>query len=114
MVTQNVTKYTIVSPIESLIIMIFCILILFEMLNKQDDVFIYSSPIFWIILAFLVYTSGTLFLYIIRTIDITEAKRWWAINNVCNIIANLMIALAIVVNYNRNKSIHPPPKTQLS
>jgi hypothetical protein len=106
----NVHSYSKSLPLESIIVLIFCILYLFEQLNKPEEPFIYSFPGFWIILAFLVYTSGTLFLYIVRTIDFHEADKWWVIHNVCNIVTNCLIALAFFIHYRNSKSKNPSKK----
>jgi hypothetical protein len=100
-------SYPTISPVESIIVLIFCILYLFEQLNKPEELFVYSTPGFWIILAFLVYASGTLFLYIFRIINFQEVEKWWVINNVCNIILNALFALSFLINYTSLKSKNP-------
>jgi len=103
----NPASYPTISPVESIIVLIFCILYLFEQLNKPQELFIYSTPGFWIILAFLVYASGTLFLYIFRIINFQEVEKWWVINNVCNIILNGLFALSFLIHHMSLKSKNP-------
>jgi hypothetical protein len=107
---SNPQSYAAVSPVESILVLVFCIIFLFEQLNKPEELLVYSMPGFWIILAFLVYSSGTLFLYIFRVIDFNAAKKWWIINNVCNIITNCLIALSFFINYRNSKSQNPSEK----
>lgn len=103
-----------VDPIELVLILPFCIIYLFEQLNRPDQLNLYSSSGFWIILGFFIFISGTLFLHIYRIFDADEAKRWWPINNVCNIIYNSLLALAFYINYHNAKSKNPPRKRQLA
>jgi hypothetical protein len=110
---SNPQSYPAVSPVESIIVLVFCIIFLFEQLNKPEELLVYSTPGFWIILAFLVYSSGTLFLYIFRVIDFEAAKKWWIINNVCNIITNCLIALSFLIIHRNSKSINPSEKIPL-
>jgi hypothetical protein len=110
---NNTNAYTTTSPIESIIVLIFCIFFLFEQLNKPEELFVYSSPGFWVVLGFLVFASGTLFLDIFRIIDFAEAQKWWVINNMCNIFLNCLIALAFIINYRNAKSMNHPKKVPL-
>jgi len=111
--STNTNSYTTTSPIESIIVIIFCIRYLFEQLNKSEEFFVYSTPGFWLVLGFLIFASGTLFLYIFRTIDFEEARKWWVINNTCNIILNFFIALAILINHRNSKSKNPAKEVPL-
>ncbi len=50
--------------VESLLLIILAILFFFQIVRKSDDLLIYTRPNFWIVTAFLIYASGTFFLYI--------------------------------------------------
>jgi hypothetical protein len=83
------------ASIESIVIIIFCIFYFFEQINKPDISFIYSSKKFWIVTAFLVYLSGTLFLFIYTSnLSETEQTFYWPINFIFNILKNVLITLA--------------------
>lgn len=83
------------ASIESLILIIFCIIYFYEQLNNPEVSFIYSSKKFWIVTAFLVYLSGTLFLFI-YTFGLSEKEQsfYWPINLVFNTLKNLIFSLA--------------------
>ena len=89
---------------ESILIIIFCIIYLYEQINKPQDFFVYSSPDFWIILGFLIYMSGTLLLFISsNSLALEERSRYWLINNICNIIKTILFSVAFLVNHYSNK-----------
>jgi hypothetical protein len=103
-----------IAPIESIIILPFCIIYLFEQLNTPGHGDLYSIPGFWIILGFLIFISGTLFLYIVKIYDNSEALKWWLFNNISNTIYNCLLALAFLINNSNSKSKNPPKKIRLT
>jgi hypothetical protein len=96
--TKDYKFDSLTASIEAILIIIYCILFFYEQINHPDVSFIYSSKKFWITTAFLLYLSGTLFLFI-YTSDISENAKldYWPINYVCNIIKNLIITLAFYI-----------------
>ncbi len=50
--------------IESIILIILSLYYYFQVVRTSDDLMIYSRPNFWLVTAFLIYASGTFFLYI--------------------------------------------------
>ncbi|MDR3712900.1 MAG: hypothetical protein P4L51_08815 [Puia sp.] len=96
---------------ESILIIIFCIIYLFEQINKPPDFLVYSTPGFWVILGFLIYMSGTLFLFIISDrLALEERSKYWQINNFCNIIKNILFSVAFLVSHysSKHRSIEKP------
>ena len=107
--SQNSSFDSIPASIESILITIFCLLYLFEQISKPQEYFLYSSPNFWIVLAFFIYMSGTLFLFIVSSsITAQEKDQYWVINNICNIITNILVSIAFIINGINNK--RPPAK----
>ena len=97
--SQNTSFDAVPASIESILITIFCLLFLFEQISNTQDYFLYLSPNFWIVLAFFIYMSGTLFLFIVSTsISVNEKNQYWIINNICNIITNILVSIAFVIN----------------
>jgi len=93
------------ASIESIFIIIFCVLFFYEQINNPDISFIYSSKKFWIVTAFLVYLSGTLFLFIYTSnLSIKEQAFYWPINFVFNILKNLIIALSFYLPISLDQS----------
>ena len=95
------------ASVESILIIILCIIYLYEQIDKPQDYFIYSSPNFWVILGFLSYMAGTLFLFITsNSISFPERHKFWFINNICNIFKNILFSIAFIINYFNYKN--PP------
>jgi amino acid transporter len=87
------------ASIESVTIIILSIIYFFEQINQQQENFIYSSANFWIVLAIMVYLSGTLFLFIMaRNLPEKELEKYWVINNVSNVVTNIIFCVAFLVN----------------
>jgi hypothetical protein len=86
--------------VESILIIILCLIYLYEQIDKPQNYFIYSSPNFWVILGFLSYMAGTLFLFIIsNSLPWSERLKFWVINNICNIFKNILFSIAFLINY---------------
>jgi hypothetical protein len=68
---------------------------------------IYQIPVVWISFAFLFYLSGTLILFLSNNLLVehySSAHRIvWIIHNLCNIIKNLLLGLALWFNYQNLK-----------
>jgi len=50
--------------IEAILIIGFCIIVLFEKIKRIDTLFIYSTSDFWIVVSLLIYFAGTFFVFI--------------------------------------------------
>lgn len=60
--------------------------------------FVYYNKKFWIIIAFFLYFSGTLFLYIyVNTLPDAQRSRYWAINNFFEILKNILFCVAFIM-----------------
>lgn len=85
------------SSLEAILIIIFSILFFYEQLKNPEVNFIYDSKSFWVITAFLIYMSATLFLFISTSALSTNTKQTqtvWLINNAANIIKNILFGIA--------------------
>lgn len=93
------------ASIESILIIVFCILFFYEQINSPDISFIYATKKFWIVTAFLIYLSGTLFLFV-YTSNISESEQdlYWPINYVFNILKNIIITLAFFLPTSGSRS----------
>jgi hypothetical protein len=103
------TKFdSIPSSLEAILIITYCILYMFEQINKPEISFIYASSNFWVVLGFFIYMSGTLFLFITsNTISSSEKLQFWVINQILNSILNIFISLAFFINRKKPKSEIP-------
>jgi hypothetical protein len=92
------------ASVEAILIIIFCIFYLYEQINKPEISFIYLSYTFWFTIGFLIYLSGTFFLFI-QSPSFSDQTRdnFWAINLFCNILKNILFAIGFYIE---------KPKTQ--
>lgn len=89
------------ASIESIIIIIFCVCYLFEQIRDMEVSFIYSSKVFWIVVAILVYMSATFFLFVSAEFFTLEQRRaYWFINSISNLLKNILLTIAFIIpNY---------------
>lgn len=93
------------SVLAMLLVIMLLLYYFFMQLIDSTVIRIEREPIFWIAFAFLLYYSGSLFVTVAfnTVIDLTEMKviTWniWTIHNLCNISKNLLIAVALWLNY---------------
>ena len=92
-----------------------CIYYFFDQLKLPNTFVIYSSVDFWVIIAFLVYLSGTFFLYIYAESMLADPgfrKQYIIINSVFNLLKNVLLSVAMImkpVNPN-NQPLFPEDK----
>jgi hypothetical protein len=86
------------ASIESILIIIYCIFFLFEQMNAPTIPLIYESHRFWIIIGFMLYLAGGLFLFIYAAnFSQKEINSYWAINYGVNIFKNVLFAIAFAI-----------------
>lgn len=98
------------SGIESIIIIILCIYYLFSQIKGVNNLLIYSTFNFWIIVTFLIYFSGTFFLYIMTYSlrhDIHFQKLYFIINISFNILKNILLCVAMTMKINSTNKLTP-------
>ncbi len=104
---------SIASGIESIIVLMLCIYYLFSQVKGSNNLMIYSTFNFWAVIAFLIYFSGTFFLYLMteRMMDSPSfQKMYFVINNSFNILKNLLLCVAMTMRLNsvkQQKSVIP-------
>jgi hypothetical protein len=100
---KNNTFDSLPASIESILIVTFSIFYLFDQMNKPQVIFIYQEPNFWFVVGFIIYFSGTLFLFI-QASNLTKEVRdnFWKINYFCNIIKNILFAIAFSTKKSKN------------
>lgn len=87
-------------PIASsaIILMIFCILSLFEELQLPKIGFIYSTSKFWIIIGIMIYFAGTFFFFLqYDELSVNEQNNFWAINLISMTLKNIFFAISFLV-----------------
>jgi hypothetical protein len=67
--------------------------------------FVYYNKKFWVIIAFFLYFSATLFLYIyFSTLSTEQLTSYWVINNIFEILKNILFSVSFIMK----KSDKPP------
>jgi hypothetical protein len=86
------------ASVESILIISYCILLLYEQIKDPEIVFVYTTKKFWIIIAFFLYFSSTLFLFIYAG-SLTEQQRsnYWGINNFFEILKNILFCISFIM-----------------
>ena len=89
------------ASVECILIIFFSILFLYDQIKEPELIFIYTSKKFWIIVAFFLYLSSTLFLFIYASkLTKPELHYYWKINFVFNILKNILFAVAFLIKKN--------------
>jgi hypothetical protein len=95
------------ASIESILIVAYSIFYLFDQMNKPQVMFIYQEPNFWFVVGFIIYFSGTLFLFIqASNLNPVIRDNFWKITLFLNITKNILFAIAFSTK--KSKSIESP------
>jgi hypothetical protein len=95
---RNFDSFT--AGIENILIILLCIYYLAVHLKGNYNLSIYSTFDFWVIIAFLIYLSGTFFLYIMAQNMLNDRKfliQYNIINAVFNILKDILLAIAMLM-----------------
>ena len=88
------------SGIENILIIVYSIFILFEKIREPDSLFLYNTPIFWIVVGLILYFSGTFFLYIYSQTNLKDpdyVKTYQFVNSAFGILKHLLFSVAFLV-----------------
>lgn len=86
--------------VEYIFIILMCIYYLVVQIKGVNNLSVYSTSNFWIIITFLIYTSGTFFLYIMAEKMLQNKAfrvQYIIINSVFNILKNLLLSIAMLM-----------------
>ncbi len=95
------------SGLDALIIIGMCIYYLFMQIKGSISLRVYSTSNFWIIITFLLYVSGTFFLYIMAQNmleDMAFKIQYTYINSSFNIIKNVLLSIAMLMKVDEVKT----------
>jgi hypothetical protein len=109
---ESTSFSSIIAGVENVLIIAMCIYYFFDQLKESNTLLIYSSINFWIIISFLIYLSGTFFLYIYSDSMLSNPvfrKQYYIINFSFNILKNVLLGVAMLMkpNKNINQTIFP-------
>lgn len=95
------------ASIEAILIISYCILLLYEQINDPTVIFVYNTKKFWVTIAFFLYFSSTLFLFIYaRNFTQSEHDKYWAINNFFEFLKNILLSVSFIMKKS-NKDRYP-------
>jgi hypothetical protein len=86
------------TSLASVLIIPYCILLLYEQIKDSGSMFVYHNKKFWVIIAFFIFSSATLFLYIFfSTLSDQQRMSFWIINNFFEILKNILICISFIM-----------------
>lgn len=94
--------------VESILIILMCIFYLNVQIRRSTDLFVYSTSNFWVIITFLIYLSGSFFLYIMAgTMFHNKAFQllYNIINSVFYILKNILLSVAMLMKTTPEKNV---------
>lgn len=90
--------YSTIASLETIIVIISCIIVFYEQITHPQTLFIYSTSSFWIIVSMLFYLSGTFFLsLVLPQLSEEETDRFWQLNLGFNILKNILFSIAFSI-----------------
>lgn len=93
------------ASVEAILIIAYSILFLYEQIKDPSVMYVYNSKKFWIIIAFFLYFSSTLFLFLYAaTFTSQEHNNYWSINNSFDILKNILFCLSFTMKTSKKKS----------
>jgi drug/metabolite transporter (DMT)-like permease len=86
------------ASVEAILIIIYSLIFLYGQIKDPSVLFVYNTKKFWVVSAFFIYFSSTLFLFLYAaTFTKEEHKNWWYINNLFDIIKNILFCIAFAM-----------------
>ena len=107
--TRNEGSFdSIPASVEAILIISYCILLLYEQINDPKVIFVYNTKKFWVTIAFFLYFSSTLFLFLYaRNFTQSEHDKYWTINNFFEILKNILFSISFIM---KKSSKNPYPE----
>ena len=91
------------ASVEAILIITYCILLLYEQINNPEVLFVYNTKKFWVTIAFFLYFSSTLFLFLYaRNFTQSEYAKYWNINNFFEILKNILFSVSFILNKSKD------------
>lgn len=86
------------AAVASVLLIPYCILLLYEQIKDPSVLFVYNDKKFWVIIAFLLYFAATLFLDVNYTsLSREQQSNYWFINNFFEILKNILFCIAFIM-----------------
>lgn len=95
------------ASLEAIIIITYCILLLYEQISNPEVLFVYNTKKFWVTIAFFLYFSSTLFLFLYaRSFTQSDYDKYWTINNFFEILKNILLSVSFIMRKG-SKDLYP-------
>jgi len=96
------------ASLEAILVIIYCIFLLYEQINDPSVIFVYNNKKFWVIIAFFIYFSSTLFLFLFAgNLTKKEYHNYWSINNFFEILKNILFSVAFIMKKSDQRTDPP-------
>ncbi|MCO5235889.1 MAG: hypothetical protein M9933_06430 [Chitinophagaceae bacterium] len=105
--TSNNSFDSIPSGIVSLLFFIYCIFYFYERINDTTSPFLYNSPVFWVVVALIIYFAGTFFPFIYAQSHMKDdqfVSDYDLIHDTLYIIKNIIFGFAMLMKDQSVKS----------
>lgn len=97
--------------------MLFCLNYFYEQLKEANTLLIYTTHDFWIVIGFLIYISGTFFLYIYAENTLQDKgfqDQYVIINSVFNLLRNILFSIAMLMKPEPESPPNFPDESHIS
>jgi len=102
---QSTTFDSLSASVEAILIIVYCILFLYEQIKDPSVLYVYNNKKFWVVIAFFLYFSSTLFLFLYAaTFTNQEHSSYWNINNLFEILKNILFCISFSMRKSSSKS----------
>jgi len=101
------------ASMEAILVIIYCIVFLYDQITNPEVMYLFNTKKFWIVIAFFLYFSSTLFLFLFAaSFTKEEHSNYWVINNFFDILKNTFFCISFAMkksdsNQNSIKSFNP-------
>ena len=106
-----------ITCIEAIIIITLCVYYFYIQLNEAGTSIIYATQNFWLIIAFLIYFSGTFFLYIYAENTLHDKVfqiQYIFINSSFTLMKNIFFSIAFLIKPEKQEQSHFPNDNLIS
>jgi hypothetical protein len=95
------------ASLEAIFIIVYSIVFLYEQIKDPSVVYVFNTKKFWIIIAFFLYFSSTLFLFLYSaTLTKQERYNYWYINNFFEILKNTFFCISFTMKKSNKTTLY--------
>ena len=102
--SKNATEFdSLPASVEAILVISYCILLLYEQIKDPTIIFVYNTKKFWVIIAFFLYFSANLFLFIYAgSMSEHQHSNYWMINNFFDLLKNILFCVSFIMKKRYN------------